>query len=180
MIDKSDNMELTQSVTIRQLLPSDSLSDLTNLLHRAYAPLAEQGMRYLATHQDESVTRDRVSKGECYVAILKPDILIGTIVFVPHWIPDDTEYYNQPLVAWFQQFAVEPEFQGMGIGSLLMDCVEKRATETGALEIALDTSENAIQLISLYKKRGYEIVAQENWDCTNCISVIMRKRISEK
>jgi GNAT superfamily N-acetyltransferase len=148
------------------------------LLHRAYAPLAARGMRFLASHQDENKTRERIESGECHVAVLRNSgRIIGTVVFVPPWAPSDGDYYRQPHVAWFQQFAVEPEFQGRGIGGLLLDVVERRAAKTGAAEVALDTSEHATGLIALYRRRGYEVVARESWDVTNYASVIMRKPI---
>lgn len=184
MVQNDKSMEKINDITIRLLNSSDSIKDLTELLHRAYKPLAEAGMLYLASHQDETVTINRISKGECYVAVIQEDKvdgikerIVGTVVFVPQWVADDSNYYKQAQVAWFQQFAVELEFQQQGIGSLLLDTVEMRARELGAAEIALDTSENASALITYYKKRGYKIAAKENWDITNYHSVIMSKTI---
>lgn len=45
--------------TIRLLRESDSIPGITEMLHRAYAPLAEAGMRYLASHQDDTMTQER-------------------------------------------------------------------------------------------------------------------------
>ena len=47
-------------IELRKLAVSDSLLDLTHLLHRAYARLAAMGLRYMATHQSEQVTRERI------------------------------------------------------------------------------------------------------------------------
>jgi hypothetical protein len=52
---------------IRLLSDSDSLDELTTLLHRAYAPLAASGLRYMTASQDVAMTRKRASKGERYV-----------------------------------------------------------------------------------------------------------------
>ena len=175
---------------IRRIEANDSIADLTALLHRAYAPLAAAGMRFLASHQDEAMTRERVANGECYVAVLAggkkgggdgesaAGRIVGTVVFIPPWVPDKCAYYSRPEVAWFQQFAVEPEFQRRGVGARLMDVVEARAAQTGAAEIALDTSERATRLIAYYRRRGYEIVDYAQWDVTNYRSVIMRKCLS--
>lgn len=38
-------------VELRRLSDSDSFDELTTLLHRAYAPLLAQGMRFSATHR---------------------------------------------------------------------------------------------------------------------------------
>jgi hypothetical protein len=41
----------SSTYSIRPLRDDDSISDLTALLHRAYKPLLDMGLRYLATHQ---------------------------------------------------------------------------------------------------------------------------------
>ncbi len=168
---------MTDSCRIRRFDPAlDSIPDLTALLHRAYAPLAEAGMRYLASHQDDEITRSRISKGECWVALDDANIMVGTVVLVPPGVGDpENEYYCRPGVAWFQQFAVEPGLQGQGVGSLMMDHIEGRAGEMQATEIALDTSDQATNLIAMYQKRNYEIVSEADWSITNYRSVIMRK-----
>jgi GNAT superfamily N-acetyltransferase len=163
-------------VVIRSLSPGDSLQELTQLLHRAYRPLLEAGFRYLATHQDASVTAQRVRSGECYVAELEEHI-VGTVTLEPPWNTKGGEYYRRPGVACFHQFAVDPSRQGRGIGSALLQHVERRAAELGATEIALDTAEGAVHLIALYERRGYRTVARTNWDVTNYESVIMSKAL---
>ena len=55
-------------VDIRLLAEDDSISELTQLLHRADRPLAERGMRYVASWQDDQITRKRIARGECYLA----------------------------------------------------------------------------------------------------------------
>lgn len=49
-------------IEVRRLLPADSIPDLTHLLHRAYARLAAMGLRYMATHQSDEVTRERAGQ----------------------------------------------------------------------------------------------------------------------
>jgi len=171
----------SSAVPIRPLAPSDCLAGLTQLLHRAYAPLATRGMRYLASHQDEAMTRSRVNEGECYVAVDRSgDIIIATVTLVPPGVPD-TEgcaYYQKPGVARFGQFAVEPSHQGRGIGSLMMDHIEARAAELGATFLALDTSEHAHDLIAMYIKRGYIVVQRVQWGVTNYQSIVMAKQLA--
>lgn len=169
---------LPQHVTIRPLAATDSISELTALLHRAYAPLAERGMEYLATHQDDDTTRCRTAEGECFVAVHDDGRIVGTIVLIPAHGPGDVPYYDRPDVACFGQFAVEPALQGAGIGARLMDTVERRAAETGAREIALDTAETAVELIATYTRRGYRVVAGADWDVTNYRSVIMSRALA--
>jgi len=69
------------------------------MLHRAYAPLASMGFRYLATHQDVETTRRRIAKGECYVGVVEGTV-VGTVLLVP---PDRRapwcDWYDRPDVA---------------------------------------------------------------------------------
>jgi len=142
---------------IRRLAETDSLQDLTELLHRAYAPLANAGLRYRSTDQDVSVTRRNAEKGECYVMV-DDDRIIGTITLFLKAMPAAyCAWYDQPWVCHFGQLAVEPVLQRRGLGGMLLDFVEERARGDGATEIAL--------------------VADAQWGHTNYRSVILSKTL---
>lgn len=160
---------------IRQLKNEDSIVELTGLLNRAYASLAEMGFRYVATWQDEVITRRRVSRGECLVAELDGR-LVGTLLL--EYPAKGAEYYEREGVAKFQQFGLEPEYQGMGIGRRLLEIAEQRAHDRGATELALDTAEGAEHLIRMYERWGYHWVGEADWEVTNYRSVIMSKELA--
>lgn len=161
---------------IRQLNTYDSLEDLTAMIHRAYRRLAEMGFRYWATHQSVEDTRKRIASGECYVAVQK-GILIGTIKLTPPDAASPHPWYARPDVASFHQFAVDPDHQGQGIGSQLLEHIEQRAVELGAAELACDTADRASHLIDFYHRRGYRTVDTANWDMTNYTSIILSKTL---
>lgn len=164
-------------VEVRRFSESEArISELTELLHRGYAPLAKMGLRFVATYQDDATTRSRIAEGECYVAQMG-DRMLGTIIFREAAQTRGCAWYDRPEVASFGQFAVDPAYQGRGIGGFLLDKAERRALETGALEIALDTAEPATHLIEFYGRRGYRVLDTVQWDVTNYRSVIMSKRI---
>ncbi len=54
---------------------------LTEMLHAAYRPLAEKGMRYLATHQPPTTTLERLKKGDSFLGFIEGE-LISTITVV--------------------------------------------------------------------------------------------------
>jgi GNAT superfamily N-acetyltransferase len=171
-------INLMNDVVVRPLEPVDSVKEITELLHLAYRSLAEIGFRYHATHQDESVTRKRMDRGRCFVATIDSEI-IATITFYP---PDKTSgspWYDRPDIASFEQFAVHPDYQRLGIGSALIDTCEDRARQIGAVEMAIDTAEGATHLIDMYKKRGYRFIEYGDWDITNYRSVILSKPLTE-
>jgi len=146
------------------------------MLHRAYAPLASKGMRYLASHQDESMTRRRLTEhgAEGFVALLDTRV-VGTITLCQPRADHEIEWYARPEVRTFEQFGVDPDHQGLGIGARLMDMVEAQAAAQGAAEIACDTSEHATDLIAMYIRRGYRQVASTSWDVTNYTSVVLSR-----
>lgn len=172
-------MDPVDKITIRPMSPADSISDLTALLHRAYARLAGMGLRYMATHQSEEVTRKRVAEAECFVAEMHGAI-VGTIAFKSaaqtrgygncHW-------YDRDDVASLGQFAVEPTLQANGLGRRLMSLVEERALATGAREIALDTAEPATHLVDWYTRLGYRFIEYAQWSHTNYRSVVLSKTL---
>jgi len=167
------------SFTIRELRDSDSIEELTDLLHRAYAGLGARGLQYLAVNQDAETTRRRVVGGECLVAEVE-NALAATITWhAPTQTGRGTPWYDRPDVATFGQYATDPAFQGRGIARALLDEVERRARAVGAAEIACDTAEPASDLIAMYDRRGYRIVGRTDWrPATNYESVILSKALA--
>lgn len=173
--------KLSRKIRVRPLESGDSLALITGLLHRAYKQHADKGIKALAAFQPEEVTRKRIAGGECYVALYTGRI-VGTILFRPPGAAGGTQtgtpWFTRPDVATFSQFAVEPEYQGRGIGSELMSLAERRAFENGAAELALSTPEPAAWLVMMYERHGYRIVERVNWNETNYTSVIMSKPVA--
>ncbi|HEV7345582.1 MAG TPA: GNAT family N-acetyltransferase [Devosia sp.] len=165
------------AIELRQLAATDSIPELTQLLHRAYARLADMGLRYMATHQSDEVTLERARSGECWVAVLNGEV-VGTILFKSADRTRGSAWLDRPEVASLGQFAVAPELQGAGLGGRLMDLVEQRGSDTGAEEIALDTAEPATHLVGWYGRRGYRLIEHAQWQHTNYRSVIMSKRLA--
>jgi GNAT superfamily N-acetyltransferase len=168
---------ILEQITIRQLNESDSFEDLTDFLHRSYKKLADMGFRYLATHQSPETTKERATDGTCFVALLENKI-IATVTYYNTHQTGGTPWYDKKDVCSFGQFAVEPEFQGMGIGKLLLDLVESKARIENAKHIALDTAEGAEHLIKYYEKRGYKFIEYAQWNETNYRSVIMNLKLT--
>lgn len=155
---------------------TDSIPELTALLHRAYKRLADMGLNFVATYQSDEQTLKRIIKGECFVVTLK-DTVIGTVALYKVKKKSQCEWYNRDGVCYFGQFAVEPEYQNLGIGSKLMQFTEDYAANSGYTEIALDTSDKAHHLIDYYNKRGYRFIQHHRWDVVNYRSVVLSKKL---
>ena len=118
------------NVRIERWTDTAEIPQITALLNSAYAQLAAIGFRYVATYQDDSITRERLERGESFLA--REDgsdgRIVGTINLCrPGLAGDTTPWYSRPDVALFGQFGVLPECQGRGIGSQLLGKVEERA-----------------------------------------------------
>lgn len=165
--------DLPPGLVFRRLDAADSLEELTDLLHRAYAPLPLMGFNYLASHQDVPTTAKRASAGECMVGVLDGR-LVATGTLVPPGQSKGTDWYERRDVAVIKQLAVDPDLQRRGIASAMMDRMERRAHDLGAAEIAVDTAEGAEHLIRIYQSRGYRLVGHADWrPTTNYRSVVL-------
>lgn len=168
---------MTDPILIRPLHQADSVAELTTLLHRAYQRLADMGLRYMATHQSEAVTRERIAQGTCLVAVLDEKIC-GTILFRSAGQTMGCPWYDRPDVASFAQFAVDPAIQAKGIGLQLLKKAETMAVADNAREIALDTAEPATHLVEWYSRLDYRFVEYTQWSHTNYRSVILSKALT--
>ncbi len=168
-----------KDVLLRPWGTDDSVTELTEMLHRAYAALAARGLRFEASWQDDAWTARRLANGEPWVAVVEGKI-VGTVLFCRPGASTSADYFARPGVATFHQFAVDPASQGRGIASLLLETAEDLAREAGAAELALDTAQPAEDLIALYRRRGFEVVDRVQWPTVNYPSVVMSKRLGEE
>jgi predicted N-acetyltransferase YhbS len=166
------------AIPIRRLEPSDSVEDLTALLHRAYAALGAQGWNYTAVDQTIEGTRKRLAEGTCLVALDGDGRMIGTIMYNPPSVSyAGSPWLCRPDVAHLGQFGVEPSLQRAGIGARLMAAVEDMARADGAREIALDTAEPAVHLVEWYVRCGYRFIEHAQWRGKRYRSVVMSKAL---
>ena len=167
------------SLRILRFRPADHgnlVGELTDLLHEAYAPLAAQGFLYVASHQPPERTLERMARGDSYLAFWE-GLLVGTLSLYGPTPDSPCAYYRSPGVYHFGQFAVRPAFQGRGIADLLLRTIEERAKSLGGMELALDTSEGAEELVAMYGRRGFKPVSSTQWGSTNYRSIIMSKNL---
>lgn len=182
----------TAPVSIRRYMIDDPISEITALLHRAYAPQVTMGLRPLAGRQNDAVTLDRVMNSECYLAFqgatpgsdLEPDDsasrerLVGVVLLNEHEKAQFPAFFLRPDVSHFAMFAVEPALQGVGIGRALLGRCEQRARELGSRELALSMAEPDTALRVYYERRGYRFVEFWQWPYTNYRSCILSKPLA--
>lgn len=165
------------AVAVRPLLARDSMIELTNLLHRAYRKQVEMGLRPLAGRQTPDITRARTSSGETFVAEFE-GCIAGMILLNEKEEAAFPAHFLKPEVAHFSLFAVDPDFQGRGIGHRLLDAVEARSCGLGATELALSMAEPDQALLDFYLRQGFRFVEHWQWPYTNYRSVILTRAIA--
>jgi uncharacterized damage-inducible protein DinB/GNAT superfamily N-acetyltransferase len=169
-------------LNIRPLAARDSFDALTALLHRAYAPLAAQGMNFTAATQTSAITQKRAGEGQCWVAEQGGE-LVGTVTVCGPYDVDsapwsaDVPWFRERDTTHFHQFAVDPRLQGQGLGRRLVQSCEDWARQRGYHRMALDTAEPATALRALYRRLGYNEVGQVQWQGKHYRSVIMLKAL---
>ena len=164
------------TLVIREYRPTDSIPEITALLHEAYAELARMGFRYLATHKGEDVTARRLARGFPLIAELDGR-MVGTVTLYPSRPDHPVEWYRRSDVCYFAQFGVRSDLQRQGIGLELLRAVEERARARGATEVACDTAEGAAHLRAWYEREGYRFIQTMDWPETNYVSAVLSKRL---
>jgi len=149
---------LVNTVLIRRLRPTDSIDDMTSMLHRAFSRLGRMGLRCGAVDQPAEVTLERAERGDCYVAI-EDEKIIGTMTLQAPARRSGCPWYRNDHVASLHQLAVDPRDQGRGCGKALLSVAMRWARERGYREIALDTPADAAHLIEFYRAQGFRAVA---------------------
>jgi ribosomal protein S18 acetylase RimI-like enzyme len=146
------------------------ISNIRLLVNSAYKELADMGLNYTATYQDEQTTRERISKGRAFL-LEKNVLLIGTVLL------KQENWFTGKNSAYVGQLAVLPHLKKHGFGSLLMDLCEDSARKVGFESIQLDTAKPAMHLVAWYLKRGYQIVGETKWEGKTYESWIFEKTL---
>jgi GNAT superfamily N-acetyltransferase len=162
---------------IRPLEPSDSLEEMTRLLHRAYARLGAMGLNYTAVSQTPETTAQRLRGGACFVAESEGR-LVGTVVVHRPPAGSPCAYFTRDSVATLRQLGVDPLYHGKGIGGLLLASCEAWAREAGFSELALDTAEPARHLLETYERWGFRRVGTVQWDGKVYRSIVLAKTLT--
>lgn len=165
------------TLSIRRLLPSDSIEELTALLQRAFAPMGEQGLNCTCVDQSVEMTQQRARLGDCFVAVVDGR-LAGTITLHASDGGSAIRLYRDPKVASLHQFGVAPARQRAGIGRALLQTAEAWAKGRRYRQLALDTPAPAEPLRDYYARCGFRLADVVQLEGKTYPSVVLSKVIA--
>jgi GNAT superfamily N-acetyltransferase len=166
-----------KNFAIRRFNSTDSIEEVTEILHRAFAPMARLGANCQCAHQPSSTTRERMARGDCLVAVADRRI-VGTLTMETCDPSSSIAHYRKPNVASLHQFAVDPAYQGGGVGRSLLKVAFMWARMRQFGEIALDTPALALDVHAFYAHQGFRLVQVARLAGRSYDSVIMSRPIS--
>ena len=164
---------------IRRFRSSDSLEELTQLLHRAFSELALRGIECQCASQSVTRTRERVDRGECFIAV-SGSRLIGTVTLEAIDRNSSISTYRDPATASVHQLAVDPTRQGEGVGRSLIAHAIAWARARRYDRLALDTPEGALRQVAWYFDRGFDIVETAHVPGRRYASIVLAKELARR
>ena len=134
-----------------------------------YRDLVELRRRILRTPLGLDFTPEELAKeqADVHIAAYLDGELVGCVVLTVVDLSDGS-------VVQLRQMAVDPDLQGRGIGSQMIEFAEKLAAEQGRREIVLHARESAA---AFYRKAGY-VPTGETFTEVTIPHRIMTKRLA--
>ena len=164
--------ESSSMTKIRRATESD-VPELRRLVNSAYRELADMGLNYTGSYQDEDVTRDRMREAEVYVM---EDQVTGRLLASINFYIKPTD--DGVMCIYLGQLAVRPDMKGRGIASRLLALAEEKAMFLDIRKLQLDTATSAQHLVGMYQRRGYQIASEVQWAGKTYKSYIMEKSLN--
>jgi ribosomal protein S18 acetylase RimI-like enzyme len=159
-------------------LPSDirtaqesDIPQLRRLVNAAYQELADLGLNFTGTYQDDEITRERMKDAEVYLLHRGGELIASMNVSL--------QEADGQICLYINQLAVRPEYKRQGLGSYLLDLAEQRAEAAGIERLRLDTAILALHLLGIYRRRGFVEVEEVQWEGKTYRSIIMEKRLKK-
>src|SRR4051794_4471807 len=91
--------------------------ELRRHVNESYRELAEMGLNFTGTYQDEKITAERMQNSEVYLLHVDQQLVASMNLSIR----------KDGKCAYINQLAIRPDQKRKGIGSFLMELVEKRA-----------------------------------------------------
>lgn len=153
-----------------RLATEKDVSGIRTLVNESYKELADMGLNYTASYQDDEETKKRMAHGRTFI-LLSGSEIVGSILF------HEKNYFTEKRSAYISQFAIASKLKRQGLGSIMLDFCEQLANDEKYESIQLDTAKPAKHLIEWYTGRGYKPVGEKHWEGKTYDSQIMEKTL---
>ncbi|MFV8372320.1 GNAT family N-acetyltransferase [Flavobacterium sp. LB2P74] len=122
--------------------------------------LSKEQLNYMMDliYSDESLIK-QIQKKEQLFYIVNEETSILAFIAIEH-------NYKNEAVTRIHKIYILPEAQGKGIGKILIDAVQKLATENKSTSLSLNVN-RFNKALAFYQKLGFEIIAEENIEIGN-------------
>lgn len=160
--------------TIVRLAQLEDAEEILDVSLRAYKPIKDLNIKFIAATADLDIVQKNVRRNATYV-LEKDSKIIGTVTVRYPWAdPDHLSPY--PFIWWF---AIDPEYKRQGLGSILLEWVEKNILrdQVKAPAVYLATALRHPWLVSIYERRGYKIYEEKEYEGDKI--VFLRKVLDE-
>lgn len=164
---------MAQTIQVMEKPEWFSYDDIAEVLHAAHKKNISRGLNYSAGTQSgaeiESILKDQ---GKMFVASCGDKLVgVGALFLGTR----SNSWYGKGKPYGKVRFeAVLPEYQGMGISSLIRKKIEEEAYQQVDL-LVLDTAERNHLVRRINRKRGWYEVGCLSWKTNNYYSVVMAK-----
>ena len=143
--------------------------DVVELIHKSFSERRKEGIVFLITDITTEDFEKRFSNDTILVAEDETDgKLIGTASI-------DYRYNRGVKYGYLRHLAIHPNFQGKGIGKVLIIEHDKMCIENGCNYCESDTAVNATSSVKSHLKSGQIIVGLKSFAGTDYYSYVFRK-----
>lgn len=102
----------------------------------------------LLADPSENIVNEYIKRGKVFIAKIE-DNVVGAYVLI----------YTRPETIEIVNIAVKEEWQGKGIGKVLLEDAIKKSKDLGAKVLDIGTGNSSIYQLALYQKVGFRIVS---------------------
>ena len=139
---------MMESIIFKKATAADVavIKRVTRKAFTGYAKEIRKADKVAALHETDAQILSDIQKKHVYICEVDGEVA-GAVRF---------EVLQQGI-AYLSRLAVDPEFQSLGIGGLLLEKVRRQCEELGVRAITLHTASRMRSSVAFYLKNGYYI-----------------------
>lgn len=160
-----EKLDMGNDIIFRKAKTED-LDELADVYSAVVRNMNENGIfQWNSEYPNREVMQDDISKGQLYVGEVNGKIVSA---YSLNKMSDDTNHvakWTRPEIDFriIHRLCVDPRIQSRGFATRTIRHIEADLLANGIMAIRLDTVSQNVPAVNLYKKLGYEIVGEDEW-----------------